>query len=118
MTRDRGCRRSVLNLTRLDHTPGLTSPLSLCLQAIEKFSANTRAVGASLRALCQRLAETEFPNDVGATEELIAEHRSEHGAVGEELEATVKHGEVREEEEGWGRRRGGVRGRRVGWGEG
>lgn len=63
-------------------------------QAIEKFSANTCTVGHTLRALCQRFAETEFPNDVSATELLIADHEDEQNQVKDELDSTVKHGEV------------------------
>ena len=62
--------------------------------AIEKFLANTSTIGHTLRMLCQRFAETEFPNDVGATEELILEHESERKAIKEDLESTIKHGEV------------------------
>lgn len=44
---------------------------SLWLQAVEKFSANTQEISASLRAFTQKLQETEFPNDVTSTEELL-----------------------------------------------
>ena len=64
------------------------------LQAIEKFSANTSSIGHTLRSLCQRFAETEFPNDVKATEQLVLEHETERNQVREDLESTIKHGEV------------------------
>lgn len=39
--------------------------------AVEKFSANTQEISASLRAFTQKLQETEFPNDVNSTDELL-----------------------------------------------
>lgn len=50
-------------------------------QAIEKFSANTTHIGQRLRSLCQHLQETEFPNNVAATEELIQKHEDERKQV-------------------------------------
>lgn len=41
------------------------------MQAVEKFSANTQEISASLRAFTQKLQETEFPNDVNSTDELL-----------------------------------------------
>ena len=54
-------------------------------QAIEKFSANTSHIGQTLRSLCQRLAEVEFPNDVPSTEGLIEEHEQEWKEVSSSL---------------------------------
>ena len=51
------------------------------LQAIEKFSANTSQIGVSLRDLCTTLQETEFPNTVEATEQLILDHQRAEAEV-------------------------------------
>ena len=63
-------------------------------QAIEKFSANTTQIGHTLRTLCQRLQETEFPNDVTSTEALILSHESERSEVKEDIRTTLRHGEI------------------------
>ena len=71
------------------------NPCLFCLFVGDrKFSANTSSIGHTLRSLCQRFAETEFPNDVKATEQLILEHETERNQVKEDLESTIKHGEV------------------------
>jgi hypothetical protein len=40
-------------------------------QALEKFSCNTREVSAALDSFTQSLQDTEFPNDVDATQQLL-----------------------------------------------
>ncbi len=68
--------------------------ISLYFQAIEKFAANTSSIGQTLRTLCEKLAETEFPNDVPSTEQLIIEHETQRKVIKEDLDSTIKHGEV------------------------
>lgn len=62
--------------------------------ALEKFSANTNRIGETLRRLCRRLQETEFPNDVLQTETLIHDHQVARQEVREDLESTINHGRV------------------------
>nr|XP_027233822.1 guanine nucleotide exchange factor DBS-like [Penaeus vannamei] len=67
---------------------------SLWLQAVEKFSANTQEISASLRAFTQKLQETEFPNDVTSTEELLQSQTSEYNALKDDLLSASRHGET------------------------
>ncbi|ELU03898.1 hypothetical protein CAPTEDRAFT_228658 [Capitella teleta] len=62
--------------------------------AIEKFSANTSQVGESLRGLCDRLQQTEFPNDVPQTEKLIGEQSGAQRELHTDLGDTIRHGEI------------------------
>ena len=64
------------------------------IKALEKFSANTSQIAETLRQLCSRLGETEFPNDVVQTETLIQDHEVARKEVNEDLDSTIKHGEV------------------------
>ncbi|XP_037793760.1 guanine nucleotide exchange factor DBS-like [Penaeus monodon] len=63
-------------------------------QAVEKFSANTQEISASLRAFTQKLQETEFPNDVTSTEELLQSQTSEYNALKDDLLSASRHGET------------------------
>ncbi|XP_069993458.1 guanine nucleotide exchange factor DBS-like isoform X2 [Penaeus vannamei] len=62
--------------------------------AVEKFSANTQEISASLRAFTQKLQETEFPNDVTSTEELLQSQTSEYNALKDDLLSASRHGET------------------------
>ena len=53
------------------------------VQAVEKFSANKKAIAETLRLFLQRVQETEFPNTVEDTQKLIAEHEKAHSEVKE-----------------------------------
>ncbi|XP_068248692.1 guanine nucleotide exchange factor DBS-like isoform X4 [Palaemon carinicauda] len=63
-------------------------------QAVEKFSANTQEISASLRAFTQKLQETEFPNDVTSTEELLNSQCSEYSVLKDDLLSASRHGET------------------------
>ncbi|XP_045623391.1 guanine nucleotide exchange factor DBS isoform X5 [Procambarus clarkii] len=63
-------------------------------QAVEKFSANTQEISASLRAFTQKLQETEFPNDVASTEELLRSQCSEYSVLKDDLLSASRHGET------------------------
>ncbi|XP_071514247.1 guanine nucleotide exchange factor DBS-like isoform X2 [Panulirus ornatus] len=63
-------------------------------QAVEKFSANTQEISASLRAFTQKLQETEFPNDVASTEELLRSQCSEYNVLKDDLLSASRHGET------------------------
>ncbi|KAG7165388.1 guanine nucleotide exchange factor MCF2L2-like [Homarus americanus] len=67
---------------------------SLWLQAVEKFSANTQEISASLRAFTQKLQETEFPNDVASTEELLRSQCAEYSVLKDDLLSASRHGET------------------------
>ncbi|KAK4316259.1 hypothetical protein Pmani_012567 [Petrolisthes manimaculis] len=67
---------------------------SLWLQAVEKFSANTQEISASLRAFTQKLQETEFPNDVTSTDELLRSQRTEYNVLKDDLLSASRHGET------------------------
>ncbi|XP_045118170.1 guanine nucleotide exchange factor DBS-like isoform X4 [Portunus trituberculatus] len=62
--------------------------------AVEKFSANTQEISASLRAFTQKLQETEFPNDVNSTEELLRSQRAEYTVLKDDLLSASRHGET------------------------
>ncbi|KAK2158840.1 hypothetical protein NP493_1766g00009 [Ridgeia piscesae] len=62
--------------------------------AIEKFSANTTQIGSTIRALCSRLQEAEFPNDVVTTEALIQSTNISKAEIKDDLKNTIKHGEI------------------------
>ncbi|XP_068248694.1 guanine nucleotide exchange factor DBS-like isoform X6 [Palaemon carinicauda] len=62
--------------------------------AVEKFSANTQEISASLRAFTQKLQETEFPNDVTSTEELLNSQCSEYSVLKDDLLSASRHGET------------------------
>jgi hypothetical protein len=51
-------------------------------------------VGESLRGLCERLQQTEFPNDVSATEQLIQDHSGARSQLRTDLGDTIRHGEI------------------------
>ncbi|XP_042228401.1 guanine nucleotide exchange factor DBS-like isoform X1 [Homarus americanus] len=63
-------------------------------QAVEKFSANTQEISASLRAFTQKLQETEFPNDVASTEELLRSQCAEYSVLKDDLLSASRHGET------------------------
>ncbi|XP_066965984.1 guanine nucleotide exchange factor DBS-like isoform X2 [Macrobrachium rosenbergii] len=63
-------------------------------QAVEKFSANTQEISASLRAFTQKLQETEFPNDVTSTEELLNSQCAEYSVLKDDLLSASRHGET------------------------
>ncbi|XP_050688472.1 guanine nucleotide exchange factor DBS-like isoform X4 [Eriocheir sinensis] len=63
-------------------------------QAVEKFSANTQEISASLRAFTQKLQETEFPNDVNSTDELLRSQRAEYQVLKDDLLSASRHGET------------------------
>lgn len=48
------------------------------LQSLEKFSALTTLVAANLEIYMRQIHDTEFPNSVEATEELLIEQGSEY----------------------------------------
>nr|XP_053642339.1 guanine nucleotide exchange factor DBS-like isoform X7 [Cherax quadricarinatus] len=62
--------------------------------AVEKFSANTQEISASLRAFTQKLQETEFPNDVASTEELLRSQCAEYSVLKDDLLSASRHGET------------------------
>ncbi|XP_064638483.1 guanine nucleotide exchange factor DBS-like isoform X2 [Lineus longissimus] len=62
--------------------------------AIEKFSANTKNISQTLTAFIQRLRETELPNDVQGTLDLIHEHNLEKKEVFEDMNSATEHGEA------------------------
>ncbi|XP_066965986.1 guanine nucleotide exchange factor DBS-like isoform X4 [Macrobrachium rosenbergii] len=62
--------------------------------AVEKFSANTQEISASLRAFTQKLQETEFPNDVTSTEELLNSQCAEYSVLKDDLLSASRHGET------------------------
>ncbi|KAI0240761.1 Guanine nucleotide exchange factor DBS [Lamellibrachia satsuma] len=62
--------------------------------AIEKFSANTTQIGNTIRELCSRLQEAEFPNDVTTTETLIQSTTVSKAEIKDDLKNTIKHGEI------------------------
>ncbi|XP_053642336.2 guanine nucleotide exchange factor DBS isoform X4 [Cherax quadricarinatus] len=66
----------------------------LQIQAVEKFSANTQEISASLRAFTQKLQETEFPNDVASTEELLRSQCAEYSVLKDDLLSASRHGET------------------------
>ncbi|KAG0713104.1 Guanine nucleotide exchange factor DBS [Chionoecetes opilio] len=63
-------------------------------QAVEKFSANTQEISASLRAFTQKLQETEFPNDVNSTDELLRAQRVDYTVLKDDLLSASRHGET------------------------
>ena len=63
-------------------------------QAVEKFSMNTHEISQALRELCERIQETEFPNDVTQTEDLMYDHQKERKNILDDLVNTITHGEI------------------------
>ena len=57
--------------------------ISVLPQAVEKFSANTSNIGETLRKFVSKVQETEFPNSVEATQQLITEHEKAYREVKE-----------------------------------
>ncbi|XP_076045191.1 guanine nucleotide exchange factor DBS-like isoform X5 [Oratosquilla oratoria] len=62
--------------------------------AVEKFSANTQEISAALRTFTQKLQETEFPNDVTSTEELLRSQCAEYAVLKDDLLSASRHGET------------------------
>lgn len=50
-------------------------------------------MAARLRQLCGRLEDTQFPNDVTQTEQLIAEHDAARRNLKRDLETVIDEGE-------------------------
>ncbi|XP_069678460.1 guanine nucleotide exchange factor DBS [Periplaneta americana] len=61
--------------------------------ALEKFSCNTQEVSAALDSFTQSLQDTEFPNDVDATQQLLNSQGIEYSELKEEILNAAKHGE-------------------------
>jgi len=63
------------------------------VQALERFSGEASEVATRLRQLCDRLEDTQFPNDVTQTERLIAEHDAAQRELKRDLDEVIEHGE-------------------------
>jgi hypothetical protein len=61
--------------------------------ALEKFSCNTQEVSAALDSFTQSLQDTEFPNDVDDTQQLLTTQGIEYSELKEEILNAAKHGE-------------------------
>lgn len=61
--------------------------------ALEKFSCNTQEVSDALDTFTQRLQDTEFPNDVNATQQLLKTQGNEYAELKEEILQAARHGE-------------------------
>lgn len=62
--------------------------------ALEKFSVNTKEVSKALDKFTQKISETEFLNDVDATQQLLNEHNREYAELKQEILLAAKHGET------------------------
>lgn len=59
--------------------PGLPLTISLLvLQSLEKFSGQTTLVAHHLEAFMRQIHDTEFPNSVEATEQLLIEQGTDY----------------------------------------
>jgi hypothetical protein len=68
--------------------------LTMSLQALEKFSGSASEIAINLRQLCNRIQDTQFPNDVKQTELLIDEHDRALTEVRRHLDTVIQHGET------------------------
>ncbi|NXS83015.1 MCF2L factor, partial [Erpornis zantholeuca] len=60
--------------------------------AIENFAMTVKTTAQMLQAFGTDLAETELPNDVQCTEELLSSHTDHHTKLKDELKLAVKQG--------------------------
>ncbi|XP_023788663.1 probable guanine nucleotide exchange factor MCF2L2 isoform X5 [Cyanistes caeruleus] len=60
--------------------------------AIENFAMTVKTTAQMLQTFGTDLAETELPNDVQCTEELLSSHTEHHGKLKDELKLAVKQG--------------------------
>ncbi|NWV60247.1 MCF2L factor, partial [Malurus elegans] len=60
--------------------------------AIENFAMTVKTTAQMLQTFGTDLAETELPNDVQCTEELLSSHTDHHGKLKDELKLAVKQG--------------------------
>ncbi|NXX91432.1 MCF2L factor, partial [Centropus bengalensis] len=60
--------------------------------AIENFAMTVKTTAQMLQTFGTDLAETELPNDVQCTEELLSAHTDHHGKLKDELKLAVKQG--------------------------
>ncbi|NXT02339.1 MCF2L factor, partial [Jacana jacana] len=60
--------------------------------AIENFAMTVKTTAQMLQSFGTDLAETELPNDVQCTEELLSAHTDHHGKLKDELKLAVKQG--------------------------
>ncbi|XP_028913860.1 probable guanine nucleotide exchange factor MCF2L2 isoform X3 [Ornithorhynchus anatinus] len=60
--------------------------------AIENFALTVKTTAQMLQTFGTELAETELPNDVQSTEELLESHRKQHGKLKDELKLAGKQG--------------------------
>ncbi|XP_026710340.1 probable guanine nucleotide exchange factor MCF2L2 isoform X10 [Athene cunicularia] len=60
--------------------------------AIENFAMTVKTTAQMLQTFGTDLAETELPNDVQCTEELLAAHTDHHSKLKDELKLAVKQG--------------------------
>uniref|UniRef100_A0A8D0LA13 MCF.2 cell line derived transforming sequence-like 2 n=1 Tax=Sphenodon punctatus TaxID=8508 RepID=A0A8D0LA13_SPHPU len=60
--------------------------------AIENFAMTVKTTAQMLQTFGTDLAETELPNDVQCTEELLASHMEQHDKLKDELRLAVKQG--------------------------
>ncbi|XP_067010975.1 guanine nucleotide exchange factor DBS [Anabrus simplex] len=88
------------NVDKGQLTPELGGQITYCHQewiqqrmALEKFSCNTQEVSAALDSFTQSLQDTEFPNDVDATQQLLKTQGAEYSELKEEILNAARHGE-------------------------
>nr|CAD7393644.1 unnamed protein product [Timema cristinae] len=62
--------------------------------ALEKFSSNTKTVSVSLDDFTHSLEDTEFPNDVDATQQLLKSQGVQYSLLKKEILEAAKHGEA------------------------
>ncbi|XP_056354771.1 probable guanine nucleotide exchange factor MCF2L2 [Oenanthe melanoleuca] len=60
--------------------------------AIENFAMTVKSTAQMLQSFGTDLAETELPNDVQCTEELLSSHTDHHSKLKDELKLAVKQG--------------------------
>ncbi|CAI5775962.1 probable guanine nucleotide exchange factor MCF2L2 isoform X5 [Podarcis lilfordi] len=60
--------------------------------AIENFAMTVKTIAQMLQTFGTDLAETELPNDVQCTEELLSSHTDQHNKLKDELKLAVKQG--------------------------
>ncbi|XP_060098603.1 probable guanine nucleotide exchange factor MCF2L2 isoform X4 [Heteronotia binoei] len=60
--------------------------------AIENFAMTVKTTAQMLQTFGTDLAETELPNDVQCTEELLSSHMEQHNKLKDELKLAVKQG--------------------------
>ncbi|EMP25198.1 Putative guanine nucleotide exchange factor MCF2L2 [Chelonia mydas] len=61
-------------------------------EAIENFAMTVKTTAQMLQTFGTNLAETELPNDVQCTEELLSSHTQHHDKLKDELKLAVKQG--------------------------